>query len=99
MIWGLSCITSNEPRKMSDLAFSTYNDLYAARSIGLSLGRPTKHFVRVLRLVPIEGRLGLMRDAYESAKQLYKGHFSLEQFIAFTLFAWELGRETDDSLN
>jgi hypothetical protein len=74
---------------MSDLVFSTYNDLYAARSIGRLLVEPTVHFVRVMRLFPPEGRLALLKDAYAFSKQFYQTDFSLEQFVAFALFAWD----------
>jgi hypothetical protein len=74
---------------MSDLIFTTYNDLYAARSIGRSLQQPTVHFVRVLRLLEVGARLALLRDAFTFAKRLYNGYFSIEQFVAFALFAWD----------
>jgi hypothetical protein len=83
----------------SNVIFSTYNDLYAARSIGLSLGKPTAHFVRLLRLFPPDGRLALLRDAYDSAKPLYKGYFTLAQFVAFMLFALDPREDIPDALN
>jgi hypothetical protein len=84
---------------MSDLLFSTYNDLYAARSIGRLLVEPTVHFVRVLRLFPTEGRLALLKDAYAFSKQFYRTDFSLEQFVAFALFAWDPNWPIEDAID
>ena len=84
---------------MSDLVFSTYNDLYAARSVGRLLVEPSVHFVRVLRFFSNEGRLALLRDAYSFARQLYPKPFSLEQFVAFALFAWDPNWSVENAID
>ncbi|HEV2842528.1 MAG TPA: restriction endonuclease [Chthoniobacterales bacterium] len=75
-----------------DLLFSTYSDLYAARSLGRVLSEPTNHFVRLTRVFSEEQRTVLIRRAFEFYKTVEPGCYSLAQFCAFVLGSFDFNQ-------